>query len=210
MTTPLAIIGLNNIMAFNSSPPDKMAAISQTIFSDAFLWMKSFVLWLKFHWSLFLRAYFDNNPALGKIMAWRLFGAKPLSEPMLTRFTDEYHKFRRHLLVNWFGDLKSCLFKSSFAISPAKWDDGKSRKLASVMPSSPSFPWFQFSILVTWTAAFVYGIIWTTQIKMSMNLPMVCDKTVVSKVIFWSVYQFASAMINFCIFQWSFQGETKA
>ena len=34
---------------------DNMAAISQTIFADAFLWMKSFVFWLKFHWSLFLR-----------------------------------------------------------------------------------------------------------------------------------------------------------
>ena len=36
-------------------PLDKMAAISQRIFSDAFLWMKSFVFWLKFHWSFFLR-----------------------------------------------------------------------------------------------------------------------------------------------------------
>ena len=34
---------------------NKMAAISQTIFSDAFSWMKHFVFWLKFHWSLFLR-----------------------------------------------------------------------------------------------------------------------------------------------------------
>ena len=36
-------------------PLDKMAAISQTIFSDAFSWMKNFVFWLKFHWSLLLR-----------------------------------------------------------------------------------------------------------------------------------------------------------
>ena len=35
-------------------PLDKMAVILQTIFSDAFLWTKSFVFWLKFHWSLFL------------------------------------------------------------------------------------------------------------------------------------------------------------
>ena len=34
---------------------DKMAASSQTIFSDAFSQMKNFVFWLKFHWSLFLR-----------------------------------------------------------------------------------------------------------------------------------------------------------
>ena len=32
-----------------------MAAISQKIFSDDCSWMKSFVFWLKFHWSLFLR-----------------------------------------------------------------------------------------------------------------------------------------------------------
>ena len=36
-------------------PLDKMAAFSQTIFSDAFSWMKIFVFWSIFHWSLFLR-----------------------------------------------------------------------------------------------------------------------------------------------------------
>ena len=35
-------------------PLDKMAALSQTTFSNAFFWIKSFVFWLKFHWSLFL------------------------------------------------------------------------------------------------------------------------------------------------------------
>ena len=34
---------------------DKMAAIFQTIFSNAFSWMKMHELWLRFHWSLFLR-----------------------------------------------------------------------------------------------------------------------------------------------------------
>ena len=34
---------------------DKMAAISQMIFSDEFVWMKSFVFWLKFHRGLFLK-----------------------------------------------------------------------------------------------------------------------------------------------------------
>ena len=36
-------------------PLDKMTAISQTIFEVAFPWMKSFVFWLKFRWSWFLR-----------------------------------------------------------------------------------------------------------------------------------------------------------
>ena len=33
-------------------PLDNMAAILETIFSDAVLWMKILVFWLKFHWSL--------------------------------------------------------------------------------------------------------------------------------------------------------------
>ena len=32
----------------------------------------------------------DKIPALVQIMAWRRIGDKPLSEPMLTQFTDAY------------------------------------------------------------------------------------------------------------------------
>ena len=35
-------------------PLDKMTTISQTVFSDAFSWMKIYEFWLRFHWSLFL------------------------------------------------------------------------------------------------------------------------------------------------------------
>ena len=70
-------------------PLDKMAAISQTMFSDAFLWMTSFVFWVKFHWSLFLSPV-DSNLAMVLIMAWCWIGDKPLSGPMLTWFTDAY------------------------------------------------------------------------------------------------------------------------
>ena len=45
-------------IAINSSPLNKMAAILQTIFSDAFSWTKSYVFWLKFLWSLFIRVQF--------------------------------------------------------------------------------------------------------------------------------------------------------
>ena len=71
----------------NLSPPDKMAAISQTIFSDASSLMKNLVFWLKFHWDMFL-GFFDNIQAFVYIMARRLFDDNPLSEPMHTRFTD--------------------------------------------------------------------------------------------------------------------------
>ena len=36
-------------------PLDKMGAISQTIFSDAFSWMNGFLFWSEFHWTLFLK-----------------------------------------------------------------------------------------------------------------------------------------------------------
>ena len=32
----------------------------------------------------------DNNPALAKIIAWRRIGDNPLSESMLTQFTEAY------------------------------------------------------------------------------------------------------------------------
>ena len=33
---------------------------------------------------------FDNNPALVQVMAWHRLGNKPLSESMLTQYTDTY------------------------------------------------------------------------------------------------------------------------
>ena len=35
----------------------------------------------------------DNNPALVYISAWRRIGDKPLSEPVITRFTDTYMRY---------------------------------------------------------------------------------------------------------------------
>ena len=43
-------------------------------------------IWLKF----VPKGPIDNNPALVQIMAWCRKGDKPLSQPMLTRFTDAY------------------------------------------------------------------------------------------------------------------------
>ena len=49
------------IPALPHLPLDKMAAISQTTFSKAFSWMKSFVFWFECHWSLFLRVQLAIN-----------------------------------------------------------------------------------------------------------------------------------------------------
>ena len=47
-----------------------MAAISQTIFSDAFSWMKSFVFSLKFYWSLFLRLQLTRTNQILRHPLW--------------------------------------------------------------------------------------------------------------------------------------------
>ena len=62
---------------------DEMAAILQTMFSNAFSWMKVYEFGLKFHWRLFPKGPINNIPALLQIMAWRRPGHKPLSEPMM-------------------------------------------------------------------------------------------------------------------------------
>ena len=71
-------------------PLDKMDAISQTIFSDAFLWMQKCCILIKISLNFVPESPIDNNPTLVSIMAWCRKGDKPLSEPMLTRFTDAY------------------------------------------------------------------------------------------------------------------------
>ena len=43
------------VILINSLKPRKMAAVSQTTFSNAFSWLKMFEFRLRFHWSLLLR-----------------------------------------------------------------------------------------------------------------------------------------------------------
>ena len=51
---------------------------------------KHFCLLVKISLNFILKGLIDNNQALVQIMAWCLIGYKPLSEPMLTWFTDIY------------------------------------------------------------------------------------------------------------------------
>ena len=77
---------------------NKMAALLQTIISNEFSWMISFVFRFKFPWSLFIRVHLTTKSVLIQVMAWRLTGDKPSLELMLTQFTDAY---MRH----WGGEL---------------------------------------------------------------------------------------------------------
>ena len=72
---------------------DKMVAISQTTFPNAFPWMKMHEFRLRFHWSLFLRSNI-YVPALVQIMAWRRPGGKPLSESMVVSLLTQIHVTR--------------------------------------------------------------------------------------------------------------------
>ena len=62
---------------------DKMAAIFQTIFSNAFSWMKMYEFRLKFHWSLFLRVQLTISQYWFRYNQYSPVGSKPLSEPMM-------------------------------------------------------------------------------------------------------------------------------
>ena len=73
------------VLSFNSSPLDKMAAISQTMFWNPFSWMKIFDS-LKF----VAMGLIDNKSPLVQVMAWRRTVDKPLPGPMMTQFNDAY------------------------------------------------------------------------------------------------------------------------
>ena len=74
---------------------DKMAAIFQTTFSNAFSWMKMHEFQLRFHWNLFLRVQLTIFQHWSvHIMAWRRPGDKPLSEPMMLSLLA--HSYMRH------------------------------------------------------------------------------------------------------------------
>ena len=81
---------------FTYLPLDKMDAISQTIFSDAFSWMRTFVFLIKFHWSLFLRLQLtktsiglDNGLALNRRQAIIWTNADPVQWHIYTSLGGE-------------------------------------------------------------------------------------------------------------------------
>ena len=61
---------------------DKMAAIFQTTFSNAFPWMKVYEFRLRFL-KFVPKGPINNSPSLVQMMAWRRPGDKPLSKPMI-------------------------------------------------------------------------------------------------------------------------------
>ena len=78
----------------NSSPPGQNGRLfADDIFRCIFLNEKSYIL-IKISLKFVTKGPIDNDPALVQVMAWRVFGNKPLSEPMLTRFNDAYMRHK--------------------------------------------------------------------------------------------------------------------
>ena len=61
---------------------DKMVAISQMMFSNAFSWRKTFEFQIIFHWNMFIGSNWQNA-IFGGEKAWCWTGDKPFSEPMM-------------------------------------------------------------------------------------------------------------------------------
>ena len=77
-------------MFINSSPPGQHGRrLEDDIFRCIFV-NENICILLKMSLKFVPRGPIDNNPVLVQIMAWRRIGDKPLSEPMLRHFSDEY------------------------------------------------------------------------------------------------------------------------
>ena len=68
---------------------DAMAAILANNNLNVFSLMKMIRVLIQISLKLVSRSPIDKKPALVQVMAWRI-GEKPVSEPMLTQFTNTY------------------------------------------------------------------------------------------------------------------------
>ena len=77
-------------LLINSSPPGQNGRyFADDIFICIFV-NEKLRIFIKLSLKFVHKGPIDNYAALIYIMAWRRIGDKPLSEPMLTRFTDAY------------------------------------------------------------------------------------------------------------------------
>ena len=80
---------------------DKMAAIFQTTFSDAFSWMKMVKFQLRFHWNFVPKGPVNNIPPLVPIMAWCRPGEKPLFKPIMVKLQMHISATRPQWVKAW-------------------------------------------------------------------------------------------------------------
>ena len=107
---------------------DKMAAISQTTFSNAFSWMKMYKFRLRFHWSLFPRVQLTIFQHwfrwwLGAVQAtshylnqwwifyWRIYASLGLNELTSVAML-AFHKYQASRFCEWFS---ICVNRNGFS-----------------------------------------------------------------------------------------------
>ena len=71
-------------------PLDKMATISADDNLKCIFLNENDRILIRISLKFIPKSAIDSKPALVQVMAWRQIGAKPLPEPMLTRFSDAY------------------------------------------------------------------------------------------------------------------------
>ena len=71
-------------------PLDKRAAIFADNMFECIFMNEKFCISIQISLKCVPEGPFDNKSAMVQVTTWRLTGEKPLSEPMLTQFTDAY------------------------------------------------------------------------------------------------------------------------
>ena len=95
-------LGIAFACMFYLTPQDKMVAIRQMIFWDAFSWMKWFVFWLKFHWKWFQRVQLTINQHCNRRQAIKWTNAEPIHWRTFAalggdELTEEYSTFTTNI-----------------------------------------------------------------------------------------------------------------
>ena len=78
------------------SPGQNGCHFTEDIFTYIFMNEKILYFYKKKSLTFVSEGLIDNKPALVQIMVWHQIGNKPLSEPVLTRFTDASDAYMRH------------------------------------------------------------------------------------------------------------------
>ena len=102
----VTLVHCQAIIGNSLTPVQNGSHFTDDTFSCIFVNEKSYIF-IKISLKIVPKGQIDNNPALVHIMAWRRIGDKPLSESMLTRFTDAYRG-------RWVNSLAPGRFKCNF------------------------------------------------------------------------------------------------
>ena len=109
--------GLYDILALTHLYLNTTAAISQTTFLNAFYGWTILYFDSNLTESFVSKGPIGNTSVLVQVMAWRRTGDKPLSEPMMTQFTDAYMRHQGKISRFDFENTTFCRMLSDKKIS---------------------------------------------------------------------------------------------